>query len=47
MSHARNHVYTKTKKEERIGGRKEREKRDDWIAIYYEEIIHWGCSFYV
>ena len=24
-----------------------REKRYNWIAIYYEEIMHQGCSFYV
>jgi len=40
-SHARNHIYVKTKiKEERIAGRKDREKRYVWIAIYFEEIIH-------
>jgi len=45
-SRARNHVYTKTKtKEDGIGGRKDRE-RCDWIAITFEETIHWRRSFY-
>ena len=26
--------------------REKREKEYDWIAIYFEEIIHWACSFY-
>jgi hypothetical protein len=39
MSHARNYIYTKTKtKEKRIGEKKE--KRCDWIAIYFEETMH-------
>jgi len=39
-SRVKNHVYTKTKtKKARIGGRKEK-KRYDWIAIFFEEIIH-------
>jgi hypothetical protein len=45
VSRARNHIYMKTKiKEERTGGEK-REKRYDWIVIYFEETMHWECIF--
>jgi hypothetical protein len=47
MSYTRNYIYAKTKtKKEMIGGEM-REKRYDWIAIYFEETIHWECSFYI
>ena len=26
--------------------REKRERKYDWIAIYFEETIHWRCSFY-
>jgi hypothetical protein len=46
VSYARNHVYAKTRQKKRGQG-EEREKRYDWIQVYFEEIIHWECSFYV
>jgi len=36
----------KSRQKERGLEMNRREKRYDWIVIYFEEIIHWGCSFY-
>ena len=36
----------KLRQKERGLERNRREKRYDWIAIYFEETIHWRYSFY-
>ena len=39
-------ISTRNQDKRRGGWRDKREKKYDWIAIYFEEIIYWGCSFY-
>ena len=40
-------MYTrKPRQKERGLERNRREKRYDWIAIYFEETIHWRYNFY-
>ena len=44
-SHAKKHIYAKIKTKKRKGMEGEkREKRYGWIAIYFEETIHWRYS---
>ena len=37
----------KSRQKERGLERNRREKRYNWIAIYFEETIHWRYSFYL
>ena len=36
----------KSRQKERGLERNRREKRYDWISIYFEETIHWRYNFY-